>query len=274
MNIIKGFDQVDRQTFMRRCALSLSLFNILIVAVIIFFVVSVGDMLQGDDMQKPQLSVTGEGKLFVRPNVATFIATVVTDAPRVGDAQTQNTQQANAVIEFIKNHGVKENDTKTINYSVEPQYQYIDHRPCSLVSDSSSRCPVNTLPQIISYRVRNSIEIKVRDLNTIDDLLQGVVSAGANEVGSVIFTVADEKAVLVEVRKQAIDDAQKKAIKLAKDLGVRLIKIAGFSEAGGGPIYYARSTALSVGGEATPGPQIQPGEQEIRSNVTVTYEFR
>ena len=272
MAIMKDINEMAGHALKNRLVLFLSLVNVLVVVIGIFFIVTTGKTLQGDDLQHPQLSVSGEGKIFVRPDIATFTVTVVSDAARVGDAQNENSARSNAVVGFLKKQGVQEKDLKTVNYSVEPQYEYSNDRPCLL--NPSFPCPAHTPPRIVSYQVRNSLEVKVRDLNKVDDLLQGVVTAGANEVGSVLFMVEDEKAALAEARRQAIEDAQQKAARLARDLSVRLKKIVGFSEGGAVPVYYARSGVVSTGAEAAPGPEVQPGEQEIRSNVTVTYEFK
>ncbi|MEK9194807.1 MAG: SIMPL domain-containing protein, partial [Patescibacteria group bacterium] len=192
--------------------------------------------------------------------------------------QNQNTSRSNAIIDFLKKNGIQDKDIRTTNYSIQPQYQYDKRPPCPILSDESIPCyaGVNALPRIVGYQVHHSLEIRMRDLNNVDDMLQGVVSAGANQVGSILFAIEDEKAAMASARKQAIEDAQKKALVLARDLGVRITKIAGFSESGGGPIYYDRgygsAQALEKGGMSA--PQVEPGEQEVRSVVTIAYEFR
>lgn len=273
MGIIKDLNEKEGHMFTHRLLLFVSLLNVLIIVIGVSFIVFIGKTLQGNEMQRSNVSVIGEGKLFVRPDIARFTATVITDGAHVGDAQNQNSHMSGAVIDFLKKQGVQDKDIKTITYSVEPQYQYDNRPPCSIVLQSLIPCiPVSRPPRIVSYRVRNSVEIKVHDLNKVDGLLAGIVSAGANEVGSVTFMVEDEKAAMVNARRQAIEDAQAKAVVLARDLGVRIKKIVGFSESGGGPIYYDRALGAQVFGEGT--PPVQPGEQEIRSNVTITYEFR
>lgn len=218
-----------------------------------------------------QISVSGKGKVAVKPDIATFAAAVVTQSAKVKDAQDENAKSSNDIIAFVKANGVEEKDLKTVGYNIIPQYRY-DTRPC--VQIYPNPCTQNP-PKIVSYEVRSSLEIKVRDLGKIDDLLSGVVSAGANEVGSVVFSVDDEEKVLAEARKLAIEDAREKAEVLAKDLGVRLTRIVVFSESGGMP-YPVRFEALGKGGggDFTPTPQIEPGEQEIQSFVNVVYEFR
>ena len=224
-----------------------------------------------------QISVTGEGKIAVRPDMATFTAGVVTNAVKVKDAQLENTRRSNAVIGFLKQKGLEEKDIKTVGYSIYPQYSYPDPCPLGLPGYESYRCPTDKTPKIKSYEVRHTLEIKVRDLDKTDELLDGLVTSGANEVGSVNFSVEDEEKIKVEARKKAITNAEEKAKVLAKDLGVRLGKIVSFSESGGGyPIYARALEAFDKGGgvASVPSPQVEPGEQEVSSNVTITYEFK
>lgn len=224
-----------------------------------------------------QISVIGEGKIATKPNLAIFTAGVVTQALKIKDAQLENTHRSNAVIVFIKQKRVEEKDIKTVGYFIDPQYSNVEPCPRGLPGYESYPCPLNTIPKIKSYQVRHTIEVKVRDLDKTDEFLDGVVSNGANEVGSVSFSVEDEEKIKVEARKKAINNAKEKALALAKDLGVRLGKIVNFSESGGGyPIYARALEAFGKGGDVAslPSPQIEPGEQEIRSIVTLTYEFR
>ena len=278
MFILESLTERERQLFKRGIVAFFLLINILILVCVGFLMAYINKIIQGDEVARPQLSVSGEGKIFVRPDIATFMATVVTDAARVGDAQNQNTSRSNAIIDFLKKNNIQEKDIKTTNYSIQPQYRYDKRLPCplSVPFDESIPCTTTTnVPRIVSYTVRHSLEIRIRDLNKVDDMLQAAVSAGANEVGSILFAVEDEKVPLALARKQAIEDAQKKALILARDLGVRITKIAGFSESGGGPIYYNRGfTARAMEKDAAPAPQVEPGEQEVSSNVTITYEFK
>lgn len=221
-----------------------------------------------------QINVSGEGKVAVKPDIALFTTAVVTQSAEISSAQSENTRRSNDVLAFLKDSGVEEKDLKTIGYSINPQYQY-DSRPCIQIYPSP--CPQNP-PRIVSYDVRHTIEVKVRALDKVDDMLAGVVKNGANEVSSIQFSVDDKEKVLAEARKKAIEDAKTKAEVLADDLGVRLKRIVAFSEAGG-PIFPSRFESFGKGGDASfggalPTPQVEAGEQEIRSFVNVVYEFR
>lgn len=219
-----------------------------------------------------QFSVSGEGKVAVKPDIATITAGVLTQAGKIGEAQDENTEKSNAVMAFLKQHGIEEKDIKTIGYAISPQYQYFTSPPCL-----SFPCPPQRPPQITGYEVRHTIEIKIRDFAKADLVLDGVVDAGANEVASLIFSVDNPEQARAEARTQAIQDAEKKARMLARSLGVRLGRPTGFFE-GTDPVRaYALAGKGGFGGDgvsASQTPEVAPGEQEIRSVITITYEFR
>ncbi|TSC67657.1 MAG: periplasmic immunogenic protein [Parcubacteria group bacterium Gr01-1014_66] len=219
-----------------------------------------------------QISIAGGGKVSVKPDTAIFSASVVTQEKRVGDAQSKNSERSNEILKFLKANGIVEKDIKTIRYSISPQYTYFQSPLCV-----GEICPPHRPPQIVSYEVRHTLEVKVRDLKKADDLLEGVVTSGANEVGQIRFLVDDEESVKQEARKKAIEDARQKAKMMARDLGVRLGRVISFSESGGGyPPPYAMfaSEARDMGGAVKSAPEVAPGEQEIQSTMTITFEIR
>lgn len=254
------------------------LLNLFLLMLVLYFGVSVLKLwrTRPEGELPRQLAVAGEGKTMVKPDVAVFTAGAVTQATKVKDAQAENTRKSNAVIDFLKKNGVEEKDIKTTEYNIYPQYQSSYPPPCVFPGP----CPLTTIrpPEIVSYQVRQTIEIKVRDLGKVDDLLNGVVSAGANEVGSITFKVDDPEAARAIARKKAIDNAMAKAQTLANDLGVRLKKIVAYSDENTNyPQPYAVGLEARGGmamAQAAPGPQVQPGEQEVTANVTIVYEFR
>ncbi|MBI3442459.1 MAG: SIMPL domain-containing protein [Candidatus Sungbacteria bacterium] len=254
------------------------LLNLFMLILILYFAVSVlklwGTRPTGELPR--QLAVAGEGKTSVKPDVAVFTASTVTQASRVKDAQAQNTARSDAILYFLKKHGVEDKNLKTTEYNIYPQYQSSFPPPCI----PPGPCPLTTVrpPEIVSYQVRQTIEIKARDLGKADDLLSGVVASGANEVGSITFRVDDPEAARAIARKKAIDDAMAKAQTLAADLGVRLKHIVSYSDESVPPYpppYMVNGLAEAKGiAAAAPGPQVQPDEQEITANVTLVYEFR
>jgi uncharacterized protein YggE len=165
----------------------------------------------------------------------------------------------NKVINFLKDSGIDEKDIKTTNYNLYPQYTYEN----------------NKIPQIMGYQINQTLNIKIRNLDKIGTILEGGVSTGINQVNSLYFGVENDEQLKEEARKMAIDDAKKKAEVLASQLGVRLIKITGFSDNTVGypvPMYDAYKGYGVGGGGGT--PDIQTGQNEITVNVTITYKIK
>ncbi|MBI3420563.1 MAG: SIMPL domain-containing protein [Candidatus Sungbacteria bacterium] len=248
------------------------LLNVFVVLLIILSVVWIKGQYRGDGKLPRQISVAGEGKVTIKPDTARFSVSAITTAKRIKDAQDANTARTNAVFAALKGRGVAEKDLKTVSYTIEPQYQYERPVPCF-----AEFCPPPAIrpPKIVSYQVRHAIEVTARDLNMVDDLLDDVAKAGANEIGSVAFALDNEEAAKASARTKAIADAKQKAEALAQSLGVRLGKIMAFSESGRDmPLYAQAYREKSLGASVAPTPELQPGQQEITSIVTLTYQMR
>ena len=151
-------------------------------------------------------------------------------------------------------------DIKTTGYNIYPQYKYSQY---------------GGQPTITGYQVNQSIEVKIRDLDKVSNILDGVISAGANIVNQLSFEIDNPDALKAEARAKAIADAKKKAGELQSQVGISLGKIVNFSENTGGypvPIYYdAKGIGMGGGGG---GPSIHTGENEISVNVSITYQIK
>jgi len=217
------------------------------------------------------ISVSGEGEVFAVPDIATFSVTVLQRADTVEPAQTAATEKANAIIAYLRGEGIDEKDIKTVDYSVHPRYEY-QNAVCR-----EGFCPPGE--QVLAgYEVSQTLTVKVRDTAEAGGILSGVGSLGASSVSGLSFTIDEEDDLKSEARGMAIDEAEDKARELARQLGVRLIRIVGFSEDGSQPYYaYGRGgvesfTALDA--IKAPAPELPVGENKIISYVTITYEIR
>ncbi len=207
----------------------------------------------------PSVNVSGEGKVTMKPDIASFSIGVVKTDKDLGRAQKEAADIMVKATALLKEKGVDEKDIKTTAYNIYPQY---DWRQSGRV--------------FLGYEVRQTAEVKVRNLEKVGEILGAVGGVGANEIGSLTFSIDNPEKAKEEARAKAIADAKAKAERLSKDLGVRLKKIISFSESGGnypGPIYMKDSYSTSgMGGGSV--PPVSAGENEITINVSITYEIR
>ena len=225
------------------------------------------------------ISFSGEGKIFAVPDIAAISFSIVTEATTSKEVQNQNSEKSKKVVEFLKNQNIEDKDIKTTGYNIYPQYSYPlptgrQADPIPLGAESiayTEYYPSN--PKITGYQVSQSFEVKVRDLEKISTILDGLVTAGANQVNHLGFQVDNEEELKEQARELAIKDAKEKADKLKKQLDIRLGKIVNYSEGGYYPVYF-KAEALDSRGGMSSGPDIPVGENEIVVNVTITYQIK
>ncbi|MFA5841452.1 MAG: SIMPL domain-containing protein [Candidatus Paceibacterota bacterium] len=216
------------------------------------------------------VSVSGDGEVFAVPDIAEISFSAHVEKKTVALAQKEVTDTMNAAIDFVKGAGIADKDIKTTGYNAYPKYETQTSGPCS-----TQYCPPRK--QVLSgYEVTHSVLVKVRDTDKVSAILDGLGKLKVTDISGPNFSIDDDNALKAEARKKAISDAKTKADVLAKDLGVRLVRIISFSESGNYPIYYAKTMAFGMGGDAqsAPTPDIPKGENKITSNVTITYEIK
>ena len=219
-------------------------------------------------------SVTAQGEVTAIPDVAQFSFGVITQGGvDIASLQETNIRKVNDAIAFVKLNGVEDKDIKTLNFRLEPRYQYFSCPP-RLLGSEVEPCPP---PEIAGYTVRQTVQVKVRDFNTIGDIISGVVENGANSVSQLSFTIDDTDVLQAQARDQAIQKARKKAEDIAKAGGFSVGRLLSLQEGGfyPPPIYRFESAQAGIGGaeEAIPAPTIEPGSQDVHVSVTLVYEI-
>lgn len=207
------------------------------------------------------VSFSGEGKISAKPDIAVVDLSVVTQAATSKMAQDANSVKTNKITAFLKSQKIADKDVKTTNYNIYPQYTY----------------PRNGQPQISGYQANETIEVKIRNLDQASAIVDGAVTAGANQLNGPNFQIENPEKLKDQARALAIADAKARADTLRSQLGISLGKIVNFSEnTGGYPIMYndkAMASGLG-GGIAVPAPSLPTGENEITVDITITYQIK
>lgn len=208
------------------------------------------------------LTVSGEGKTFVSPDVAYTSFAVVSRGKNPEELADNNNQKVAAAIAFVKGEGIEAKDIQTTGYNLSPDYKYD---------------PQTERNFITGYTLTQTVSVKIRDLAKVAKIIGGLTPLGVNQIGGVSFSIDDPEQYLAQARAEAFKRARAKAEDMARQNGVKLGKIINFGEYGGPPPipYYRDFTAskfLGAGGEVA-APLIEPGTQEIRVTASVTYEL-
>ncbi len=222
------------------------------------------------------ITLTGHGEVKAVPDIANIYFTVSKDAATAKDAQAQVAVVEKKALDLLKSKGIEEKDIKTQDASVYPKYEYKQAICPPVPAGGTATYYCGGSKQVQNgFTASESITVKVRNVDDASAIMQGLATTGVSNLSGPNFAIDDEDNLKAEARKKAIDEAKEKAEVLAKQLGVRLGRVAGFSEGGnyGGPMYYAKDAAMGAGPEA-PRAELPKGENTISSDVTITYEIR
>lgn len=209
-------------------------------------------------VQGTLLTVSAEGKVEGRPDMATINLGVTTEGQSAAAALAENARRMTALNAALRRAGLAERDIQTSNVSVNPQQQYRENQP----------------PLITGYQANNTVTAKVRNIDNTGRVIDAAVGAGGNNVNGVYFSYQDPDAQMDRARRAAIENARHRADLYANALGMRVVRVVAVSESGGMqppwpvPMMAMRAEAAQ---DATP---ISPGQVETSINVNVTYELR
>jgi uncharacterized protein YggE len=207
------------------------------------------------------INVTGTGKVTLTPDIVYVSIGVHTEGDDAAKAVATNTTQSQKVVDALETFDIDPKDIQTTNFSIYPQQIY----------DNEGK------PQGITYVVDNTVYVTLRDITKLGELLDAVVTAGANSINSIQFDVADREAALSEARKLAVENAQKQAEELATAAGVNLgqvLSINSSTPSAPVPMYDYR---VGMGGAAAAAESAVPvsaGQLIITLDVYMSYEIQ
>ncbi len=251
----------------------LVILNIFLIALIVFTYVSIQNTIKegkyiGQEIElKNTLSVSATGTVYAQPDLGIISFSVITEGRTVAVTISENTSKMNKIIDLIKDQKVDEKDLKTTNFNIYPRYEW--QRELTDIS------PTPRKRILIGYEIHQTLQVKIRNLEKIGEIIQIATLAGANQVGNLQFTIDNQDEFKKKAREQAINKAKDKAVELAKQLGVNLVRITNFNESSASPRFYGleRSMAMDMEIMEEAAPQIETGENKIEVNVTITFEI-
>jgi len=234
-------------------------FSLLIVSIIVIGLLAACSPSAAPASVKNERSMTvsGTGRVTVVPDIASINIGVRSEAEAVTDALDSNTAQANAISEALQELGVAEEDIQTSNFNVYPSDRYD---------------PMTGQVEGRYFVVENTVNVTVRDLSSLGEVLTAVVEAGANNIYGINFDVEDRETAIAEARQLAIEDAKSKAEAIAEEAGVELGEILNIGVySGSTPTIYYDAKGGAYSEAAVP---IAAGTLSITMEASLTYSIQ
>ena len=203
--------------------------------------------------------VGGTGRVAVEPDIAELRLGVSVARPTVAAARAEAAATMAAILGAVTEAGVERRDVRTTLLSVQPRYDYRDNQP----------------PTLIGYELANVVEVTVRDLTRLGDIVDLTLGAGATSMDGLSFRVADPAPAEREARMGAMHAARARADVLAEAASLTIVAVADVVEGESArpptPRHQAERMMLAAADTGTP---VEGGSMEIAVSVTVTYRAR
>lgn len=201
------------------------------------------------------ITVNGNGEISVAPNFAEIRIEVVTQSEDLTEAQRENANKMNQVIQALLSLGIFREDIQTSSFSVFPQYDFVDGR------------------QVFrGYEVTNALTVKIRNINQVGIVIDTAIRNGANRISSLEFKLDNENLYYNQALQIALYNAVEKARTIAESMNLPMhpLPIEIVEESVEAPPIMYRAVAMTQESFQTP---IEQGLININARVLVKFQF-
>ena len=203
----------------------------------------------------PMINVAGEGKIKVTPDQVNISVSVETKGIKAADVKKENDIKIDEVIKFIKKMKVDVKDFQTQRVTLNDQYDYQKKKH--------------------NYVATQTIVILLKDLSKYDELMEGIVDAGINNINNVDFKSSKLEIYKSDARKLAMKDAKAKAddyivVLVGQKVG-KAFTITDNTQTYYPQPVYGMAMMKSADMEVAPRQTLAVGEIEVVANVSVSF---
>lgn len=211
------------------------------------------------------LSVSGIGSAQAAPDSVVVMLSITTEGITSAEAVTFNGKIFSSALDGFGRLGIDRDQIETTSYNLVPIYS----RP-------SREAP----PEITGYKALHDLAVTIGDprLSELSRIAGQVVdvsaAAGVNGINGIQFSASQER--FTELRNESLvaaaQDANIKAQIIAKSLEVQVVSVLSASESGiRAPMVVMQRTMAETSIAAS--TDVIPGQLEVRSHVSVSYEI-
>lgn len=206
----------------------------------------------------PAVVTSGEGIVKAVPDRAFVNITAESRASSPRAAQRRNTELMKPVLDKLRASGIPADAIRTAQYDLQQEWDYVNNKRVSR-----------------GYVARNTVEVRVDALDSVGEILDVAVAAGATSVGDIRFDLKERAKLEREALRLAVADARARADAVAAAAGQSIARILRIEEHGvvmppQPPVPMMRMSAESAQADVP----ISAGEMELRARVTLTAELK
>jgi len=219
-----------------------------------------------DDTPPPRvIRVSGHAVVKSPPDRARIAVSVTARAATAREASENNARTSKSVLEKLREAVRAPGEVRTAGYDLAAEYDYNQERGGGQG------------PRLIGYVATNRFAIVSPDLAGVGALIDAAVGAGANQIDSIGFFLADEEAARRQALLQAGKKARAEAETIAESLGLtvgEVLDASSATEVTPMPVYGRERGVAMAMDKAAPQTEVVAGSIEVGAGVTVTFAIR
>ena len=205
------------------------------------------------------ITVAGTATVSTAPDEASIELSIRSEAPTAEEAFQLGSERLDSLMKELKAAGIEDKDIETTNVQLDRRTR-----------------DRGTPREETFYTSETRLSVTVHDLTKVGEIATRAVSAGANVVGGIEFTLADQNDARQQALEEAVEGARAKAETMATTAGERLGEVVQIDETNSEyePYYTSNlkveasyGTALSRSYDYS----VSPGDVETRVTVTVVF---
>ena len=238
----------------------------LVISAIIFansniYIKNLGSSLVQNGMLVNTVTVSGDGKVYAKPDMASLTVSVSELANTSQEALNNANTKINSVIEKLKSNSIAEEDIQTSQLNIYPEYDY---------TSGGSILRGQRASISLTVKVKSLDDKATKAAKVIDD-----VSTVSNvSISSINFDIENKTSLFTSARELAFNKAKQKAEELSKLSGTKLLAPVSISDATydvstPSPMLNYASDAVKSGAEGA--TSIQTGQLEVSINLNVVF---
>ena len=208
------------------------------------------------DGQPYTVVVVGQGSAVVASDTAVLHLGLEAWADGAGDALSTVSQRSEAVVSAIRSHGIADADIQTQGLSLWPRMD-------------------NQGGRVVAYVASYSLMVRLRNLSAVSEVIDAISGAAGDalRLGGFRASASDAATARADAAARAVEDARRRAQRLAEAGGVRLGRVIAMVEGPATPLGLGHRLLRSGGPVVASGMPIEAGSAEVNASVTVTFEI-
>ncbi len=205
------------------------------------------------------ITVSGTGKVSVRPDMATLSISISEVSDTSAKALAAVNSKVDQIYTVLRKYNIPSEDVTTSQLSIYPEYSY-----------------KNEEPKITGQRATSAITVKIKKIDDkatkATQIIDEVSVINNIQLGSISFDVENRTQALTTAREIAFNDAKTKAEELTKYSGTKIVKPVSITDSSVSapiPVYMNSLVAKdSASGSST---QVSTGSMEIDLTLNVIF---